>query len=53
MVLVIEDIEKKRDEYKEKVRELGGEVSEEEDDSDDSEDDEDDEDDEDGDVTLD
>jgi hypothetical protein len=51
MVLVIEDIEKKRDEYKGKVRELGGEVSEEEDDSDDSE--EDDEDDEDGDVTLD
>jgi DNA repair exonuclease SbcCD ATPase subunit len=50
MVLVIEDIEKKRDEYKGKVRELGGEVSEEEDDSDDSEDDEDDED---GDVTLD
>jgi hypothetical protein len=48
---VIEDIEKKRDEYKGKVRELGGEVSEEEDDSDDSE--EDDEDDEDGDVTLD
>jgi chromosome segregation ATPase len=50
MVLVIEDIEKKRDEYKGKVRELGGEVSEEEDDSDDSEEDDDDED---GDVTLD
>ena len=31
--------QKKRDEYKGKVRELGGEVSEEEDDSDDSEDD--------------
>lgn len=49
LVLVIEDIEKKRDEYKGKVRELGGEVSEDDEDSDDD----DDEDDEDGDVTLD
>jgi hypothetical protein len=48
LVLVIEDIEKKRDEYKGKVRELGGEVSEDDEDSED-----DDEDDEDGDVTLD
>lgn len=50
MMLIIEDIEKKRDEYKGKVRELGGEVSE--DDDDDEDEDEDDEDEE-GDVTLD
>ncbi|KAM0708727.1 hypothetical protein Q7P35_005380 [Cladosporium inversicolor] len=48
LVLVIEDIEKKRDEYKDKVRELGGEVSEDDEDSDDE-----DEDDDEGDVTLD
>ena len=48
LVLVIEDIEKKRDEYKGKVRDLGGEVSEDDEDSDD-----DDEDDDEGDVTLD
>ena len=47
-MLVIEDIEKKRDEYKGKVRDLGGEVSEDDEDSDD-----DDEDDDEGDVTLD
>lgn len=41
MVLVIEDIEKKRDEYKGKVRELGGEVSEDDESEDDDEDDED------------
>jgi hypothetical protein len=49
LVLVIEDIEKKRDEYKDKVRELGGEVSEDDEDSDDEDEDDDDE----GDVTLD
>jgi hypothetical protein len=48
LVLVIEDIEKKRDEYKGKVRELGGEVSEDDEDSED-----DDEDDDEGDATLD
>ena len=48
LVLVIEDIEKKRDEYKDKVRELGGEVSEDDEDSEDE-----DEDDDDGNVTLD
>jgi predicted nucleic acid-binding Zn-ribbon protein len=48
LVLVIEDIEKKRDEYKGKVRELGGEVSEDDEDSEDEDDDEGE-----GDVTLD
>ncbi|KAM3425290.1 hypothetical protein BST61_g7237 [Cercospora zeina] len=48
MLLVMGDIEAKRDEYKEKIKELGGEVtededeSEEEDDDDDAEDDDDD-----------
>lgn len=37
LLLVLGEIEAKRDEYKEKVRELGGEVSEDEDDEDDDE----------------
>lgn len=44
MLLVMGDIESKRDEYRTKVKELGGEVSEDDDDDDDEDEDEDEED---------
>jgi hypothetical protein len=53
MLLVMGDIESKREEYKTKIKELGGEVSEDDEDDDDEDDDDEDEDedeDEDGDV---
>ncbi|CZT20773.1 uncharacterized protein RCC_06631 [Ramularia collo-cygni] len=53
MLLVLSDIESKRDEYKSKVKELGGEVTEDEDEEDDEEEDEDEDEDEDDDDELD
>lgn len=49
MLLVLGDIESKRDEYKSKVKELGGEITDDDEDDEDEDEDED-EDDEDGDV---